>query len=255
MKKSLLLTLAPAAALCFAAVAAPAHADSGTSYQATLSSINGSGASGTFWMTLNGSTATIKERVSGLAPTFSGAAYPHVQHIHGGAMGTCPAASADTSGDGVISTTEGAAAYGAVLTTLSTSGDTSPAAATNLKTAGMGGSYNYSRTITLDAKTLSAIKGGTAVVVVHGLNPSTLSATAQAEKSDLVPSLPLAATSPAVCGKVVVSQMTSMPDGSVATGGGSTSGLQDEGLLAAGGAMLLGAGALVGARRRFAAQR
>lgn len=255
MKKSLLLTLAPAAALCFAAVAAPAHADGGTSYQATLKSVNGSGASGTFMMTLNGSSAVITERVSGLAATFSGAAYPHVQHIHGGAMGTCPTASADKNGDGVISTTEGGPAYGAVLTTLSTSGDTSPAAATNLKTAGMGGSYNYSRTIALDAQTVAAIKGGTAVVVVHGLDPSKLSAAAQKEKSDLVPSLPLAATSPTLCGAVAVSQMSGMPNGGVATGGGSTSGLQNEGLLAAGGVMLLGAGALVGARRRLAAQR
>lgn len=255
MKKSLLMALAPAAALCFVAAAAPAHADSGTSYQATLSSINGSGASGTFWVTLNGTSASVTEHVTGLAATFGGGAYPHVQHIHGDAKGVCPPASADTSGDGVISTTEGAASYGGILTTLSTSGDTSPAAGTNIKTAPGGAGYDYKRTITVDAKTVAALKAGTAVIVVHGLDPSTLSAAAQAEKSDLVPSLPLAATSPALCGKVVASQMTSMPTGGVATGGGSTSGVQDQGLLMAGGALLLGAGGLIGARRRFAAQR
>ncbi|MDQ2755960.1 MAG: CHRD domain-containing protein [Actinomycetota bacterium] len=255
MKKSLLFVLAPAAALCVVAVAAPAHADSGTSYQATLAAVNGSGASGTFTLSLNGNTATISEHVSGLAATFSGAAYPHVQHIHGGAKGVCPTVSADTSKDGVISTTEGAPSYGGILTTLSTSGDTSPAAGTNIKAAPSGASYDYSRTITVDSKTVASLKAGTAVIVVHGLNPTTLSAAAQAEKSDLVPSLPLAATSPTLCGKVLVSQMTGMPQGSVATGGGSTSGLQNEGLLAAGGAMLLGAGALMGARRRLTSQR
>ena len=255
MKKSLLFLLAPAAALSFAAAAAPAHADSGTSYQATLAAINGSGASGTVRLSLNGNAATISEHVNGLAASFMGAPYPHVQHIHGGAMGVCPTTSADTNKDGVISTTEGVPFYGAVITTLSTSGDTSPAAGTNLKAAPSGGSYEYSRTITLDSKTVDAIKGGTAVIVVHGLNPTTLSAAAQAEKSDLVPSLPLAATSPALCGKVVSSQMSGIPNGSVATGGGSTSGLQNEGFLAAGGVMLLGAGALMGARRRLTAKR
>ena len=47
-------------------------------------------------------------------------------------------------------------------------------------------------------------KANTGVIVVHGLDPTTLSAKAQAEKSDLVPSLPLAATSPALCGALVV---------------------------------------------------
>ena len=36
---------------------------------------------------------------------------------------------------------------------------------------------------------LSAIQANTGVIVVHGLDPATLSAKAQAEKSDLVPAL------------------------------------------------------------------
>jgi hypothetical protein len=82
-------------------------------------------------------------------------------------------------------------------------------------------------------------------VVVHGLDPATLSAKAQKEKSDLVPSLPLAATSPALCGV-----LSSMPSGGVATGTGSTSGVEDLGLLAAGGGLVALAGGLVAARRR-----
>jgi len=182
------------------------------------------------------------------------APFPHVQHIHGGAMGTCPTTAADKNGDGVISTTEGAPSYGPIVTTLHKSGDTSPAAGTNIKTAPSGASYSYSRTITLSTASVAALKGGTAVIVVHGDDPSTLSKQAQGEKSDLVPSLPLAATSPALCGKLVVSQMTSMPTGAVKTGGGSTSGIQDRDLYALSGGLLLAAGATVAARRRMSAQ-
>ena len=56
--------------------------------------------------------ATITEHATGLAETFNGKPYPHVQHIHIGAKGECPTMSADTNGDGVISTTEGGPFYG-----------------------------------------------------------------------------------------------------------------------------------------------
>jgi len=228
----------------------PAAAADGTNYQATLNPLNHSTGSGSLNLSLNGNEATITENVTGLAAKFGDAAFPHVQHIHGGAMGTCPTTSADKDGDGVISTTEGGPSYGPIVTTLHKTGDTSPAAGTNIKTAPSGASYSYSRTITLSAESLAALKGGTAVIVVHGLDPSTLSAKAQAAKSELVPSLPLAATSPALCGK-----LTSMASGGVATGGGSTSGIQDEGLYALSGALLLGAGATMAARRRLSRQR
>ena len=94
-------------------------------------------------ISLNGSQATITEHVTGLAATFGGKPYPHVQHIHIGAKGTCPTTSADTNGDGVISTTEGAPSYGGIGTTLSTSGDTSPAAGTTLTVAPSGASIDY----------------------------------------------------------------------------------------------------------------
>lgn len=56
---------------------------------------------------LTGSKATITEHVTGLAATFTGSPFPDVKHIHGGAKGTCPGATATTNHDGVISTTEG----------------------------------------------------------------------------------------------------------------------------------------------------
>ncbi len=254
-KKSLLLA-APIAALGLAALTMPgaASAAPATSYQAQLAALNHSSGSGTVMLALNGSQATITEHYSGLAATFGGKPYPHVQHIHIGAAGTCPTTAADANNDGVISTTEGAASYGAIGATLSTSGDTSPAAGTTLTVAPSGASYDYSRTITLDSKTLASLQAGTAVVVVHGLDPATLSKQAQGEKSDLVPSLPLAATSPALCGTLVASQMSAVPGGSASTGGGSTAGTQDAGLLGIGG-VLVAAGAVAGGvalRRRTA---
>jgi hypothetical protein len=89
---------------------------------------------------------------------------------------------------------------------------------------------------------------------VHGLDPATLSKTAQGEKSDLVPSLPLAATSPALCGVLAASQMSTIPGGAPDTGGGSTSGVEDAALLGVGGGLILAAGGAFAARRRFARQ-
>ena len=95
------------------------------------------------------------------------------------------------------------------------------------------------------------IRVGTAVIVVHGDDPSKLSKQAQGEKSNLVPSLPLAATAPALCGKLVNSQMSAMPSGGVNTGGGSTSGIEDQGLYLLGAGLLLAAGGTMVARRRL----
>src|SRR4051812_7126985 len=79
-------------------------------------------------------------------------------------------------------------------------GAPTPGAAPPLTPAPSGSSFVYRRTVTLDDRTAASIRNGTAVIVVHGLDPSTLPPAAQDEPSDLVPSLPLAATSPALCG-------------------------------------------------------
>lgn len=242
--------------LAFSASTASAQSsDSTTTYMATLNPLNHASGSGTLMLKLSGDQAVVTESVHGLATTFMNAPYPHVQHIHIGAMGTCPDTSADTNGDGVISTTEGAPSYGAIGTTLSVSGDTSPAAGTDVKIAPSGGSYSYSRTITLDDKTLSSIKDGKAVIVVHGLDPTTLSAQAQGEKSDLVPALPLAATSPALCGPLQVSQMTTVPGGGVNTGGGGTSGLQEPWMFVTAAGLAATAGGVLLLRQRTAGEK
>jgi hypothetical protein len=240
-------------ALPLLAAATPAFAaDGGQTYTANLAPVplNGqSSASATLTLSLNGDVATIHEQATGLAQTFMNAPFPHVQHIHGGAMGVCPSASADLNGDGLITTTEGQPEYGAIQTTLSTSGDTSPAAGTNVKTAPSGSSFTYDRTITLDAATVASIQKGIGVIVIHGLDPATAPKAATTEKSELVPSLPQAATAPALCGSLVSAA------GAPATGGGSTSGLEDGGLLALGGIGLAAAGGALAYRRRVTANR
>ena len=242
MNKTLRFLAVPTLALgALALSGGPASAADHT-YQSTLSQINGSSASGTITVDVTGNQAHAVLKVSGLAPTFNNAPYPHVQHIHGGAQGTCPAPSADKDGDGVVSTTEGAPSYGGIVTTLSTSGDTSPAAGLDLKLAGQGASYTVDRTFDLNAETKAALEAGTAVVVVHGLDPATLSPAGQAAKSDLVPSLPLAATSPALCGTLKAGQMK-MPAGGADTGVAQQAGGVDAGILALGGGMVLAAAA------------
>lgn len=256
MKKKAALLLVPAFALGMSAfAAAPAMAATGSTYQTTLDALNGSGASGSAMVTVSGDQATVHVEARGLAQTFNGSPYPHVQHIHINGMGMCPTPSADTDGDGVISTTEGHMAYGEIGTTLSASGATDASTALDVKVAGgSGGSFTYDRTFTLNAPTAASLKAGKAVIVVHGLDPAKLSKEAQAKKSDLTPDLPLAATSPALCGVVTASQMK-MPNGGAATGGGSTSTGPDAGLLALGGGLVLTAGGILIARRQVAVSR
>jgi LPXTG-motif cell wall-anchored protein len=256
MNKTLRFMAVPTLALgALALSGSPAMAaDHVESYQSTLKQLNGSAGSGTITLEVEGNQAHVVLNVSGMPATFMDAPYPHVQHIHGGAQGVCPDPSADKDGDQVISTTEGAPSYGGIVTTLSTSGDTSPAAGLDLKVAGQGAAYTVDRTFELNAETKAALEAGTAVVVVHGLDPATLSPAGAAAKSDLVPELPLAATSPALCGTLAAGQMK-MPAGGAATGIATDTGT-DTGALAIGGGLALIAlagGAYVVRRRNAAA--
>src|SRR5574341_1045555 len=156
------------AMLSLAAVPLTANAASPITYTAALSPLNRSGGSGTLTIKLTGRQAQVSEHFTGLAATYQGAPYPHVQHIHIGARHTCPPPSADTSGDGVVNTTEGQPFYGRIAATLTVSGDTSPAAALDLRTAPAGRDATYHRTITLDPATLASVRNNTAVIVVHG---------------------------------------------------------------------------------------
>lgn len=224
-----------------------------TTYTATLKPVPKNGqtkASGTLKLVLTGTKATITEHVSGLAATFTGKPFPHVQHIHGLAKGVCPTTATKTT-TGVITTQDAQPTYGTIQTTLSvTPGGTSAKTGTNTTIAPKGTSYTYSRTITLNATTMKAIQTHNAVIVVHGLTPSTAPKAATTMKSPLVPSLPLAATAPALCGALTASQMSAVPSGAPQTGGGSTAGVQDVTLFAVGGGLLVGGAGLLAVRRR-----
>jgi hypothetical protein len=197
-----------AVALGLALLGTPSASAAPVTYTANLAPVplNGGGsASGRFTLVLDGNQAVITEQVTGLASLFMNAPYPHVQHIHGGALGVCPAASRDSNNDKVLNTKEGEPDYGAIQTTLSVSGDTTPAAGTNVQIAPTGAAFSYSRTITLDQATITSITTGKAVIVVHGLDPATAAPAAGTSMSELVPTLPLAATSPVLCGTLTAS--------------------------------------------------
>ena len=254
MKKKVFLLAAPALGLGLVAMGAgPAMADHAAgSYSTTLNEINNSGASGDVWIDVAGSEATVTLTASGLAETFDDAPFPHVQHIHIGARGECPDTSADENEDGIISTTEGAPSYGDIGTTLSVGAeDTSPDAGLDLTVAPAGPTIEYKETFELNEETQDALADGTAVVVVPGLDPATQPESAL-EESDLVPELPLAATSPALCGALEV-----MPAGGADTGVVTTSNTTDGsagvGFLAVGGVLAAAAaGGIFVARRRAA---
>ncbi|MGH9044985.1 MAG: hypothetical protein ACRDVP_09180 [Acidimicrobiales bacterium] len=287
LKRQLRLPLAAAGAIALGigamslAGAGVASAAGPTTYQANLQPVAlntpAAAASGTLTLTLNGDQATVTEQVSGLGATiptdpttlaslgipagFAGMPFPHVQHIHINGADTCPTASADTNGDGVISTVEGQPAYGMIGTTLSTSGATDASTATDVTVAPSGASFTYNRTFTVNQATLSAIQASKAVIVVHGLNPSTAPAASLTTANSLNATLPgaskpvaLIATAPALCGVLTASQMSAVPSGAPSTGGGSTANVQDLGLFAAGGALVLGGSALLFARRRRSAR-
>ncbi|MFJ6001257.1 hypothetical protein [Arthrobacter sp. NPDC092385] len=244
MNKMRLLAVPALAIGAVALAGSPAIAADG-SYSSTLGQLNGTTGTGTVTLDVVGDQATINLQVSGLAQTFQGAPYPHVQHIHGGAAGVCPTAANDVNGDGIISVTESAAGYGGILATVTTSGPTTPAEALNLQLGGQGGTYAVQRSFTIDAATMAALENGTAVFNVHGLDPATTPATPEAfnAPSDLDPALPLGATSPALCGTLVRTQMGQMPSGGADTGAAVEPSSSWTGMIALGGGLVLAAAA------------
>jgi hypothetical protein len=211
--------IAPAVALGAMALAAgPAAAQDGV-WQANLAPANNSGTAGQAMIEIHGQQATVSMNVSGAAEIWMNAPFPHGQHIHIGGQGVCPGPTADANGDGVVSSPEGEPFAGAVSTSLTVQGDTSPASMVATDRFPGGGAYTYERTLTLDAATIQAIQAGTATVEVHGVDPNKLPAAAQNEMSPEAPGLPLAATLPAACGTLVASQIAGpMPGQAPETG-------------------------------------
>ncbi len=236
--------------IAMVAFALPAAAASGT-VQADLQPVAGNGVvgSGTAMVTVDGTTLTVDMAAAGLL-----ADQPHAAHIHFGADARheCPSLSDDTDQDGHLTTTEGGPAYGEIVVSLTKTGDTSPASglAVDRFDTAPGGEINYERgSIEVSPAVATEVQSGEAVVVVHGVDYNNDGKYSGDKKSDLNPALPTEATDPALCGVLAVSQMAAMPAGGVETGGGSTSGVENVGLLAAGGLALVGGAALLAHRR------
>ena len=234
---SIISLLVAALSLSLASVAFAQQ--SGQTYTAALNTLNNSGASGTATVTVNGDQATVNIQSSGLL-----AGAPHAQHIHVGGQNVCPPPSADTDGDGLISTPEGAPFYGGVQVSLTTTGDISPDsgfAVDRFPVADASGDVNYSRTFTLpDGVTAADLAGGS--IVQHGVDLNGSGAyDAAAGQSPAMPELPFETTIPAVCGELVAA---TMPD----TGGISPVLVAGIG----GAAMLFLGGTLLVVRRRDA---
>ncbi|MGY1826013.1 hypothetical protein [Blastococcus sp. SYSU DS0541] len=255
MRKALALPTVALAAAAFPLLAvstASAH-EGPHSYQADLGALNQSGVQGTGMVTLDGTTATVMIEASGLL-----AGAPHAQHFHIGAQGTCPTGAADENGDGFVSVTEGAPFYGAIGSSLTTTGDTGPdsgLAIDRFPTA-EGGSVSYERTFEVSEDVHQAFEDGTAVLVVHGVDQNGSGTYDGDVMSDLDPSLPMEATAPAACGTLAVAQMGAAPAGGAETGGGSTVGAEQQTAMGVGALALTGAAVAGGLayRRRQAEQ-
>jgi Cu/Zn superoxide dismutase len=188
--------------LATAAAATAGHNDGyGTTNAVTrLGELNKSDAKGTARVKLHGDKATVTVYAKGLL-----AKAPHAMHIHAGAKGTCPTMAADTNGDRIVSTTEGHHAYGHIVVSLTTRGDTSPASGLAVDRFPATSTVKYERTVTVSAGVAQQIRKNNAVIVVHGIDRNRNGAyDFSVGKSDLDPKLPLEATSPALCGALKV---------------------------------------------------
>ena len=132
--------------------------------------------------------------------------HPHAAHIHFGeqARHECPTLEDDENGDGHLNTTEGAPAYGPVMLSLTTEGDTSPASvlAIDRFDVATDGTINYERDGHFETAegVAEAIAAGEGVVVIHGVDYNEDGTYSGDVMSDLDPSLPTEATDPAMCG-------------------------------------------------------
>ena len=198
----------------------PVKPDKAVMLHAELAELNGSGASGEVTAEVRREKIKhIEVHADGLSPNA-----PHAQHIHYGkqALHECPTLALDANKDGRLSTVEGVPAYGPVVVSLNTKGDTTPASGLDVTRfpVSKGGSYEYERKnirFTSVAGTgyagpggagtakeiADAIRAGEGVVVIHGVDfNGNGSYDFGAGASELNPKLPAEATAPAACGRL-----------------------------------------------------
>ena len=169
---------------------------------ADLQTLNDSGASGHVHAEFKGHKAHVQIKARGLAKNL-----PHAQHLHFGAdaRNECPSVFDDANADHRLNVAEGVPAYGPILKSLTTSGDTSPKSglAVDRFPTTPKGIETYERTINFaPGAVLRAITSGKGVVVIHGVdhNGNGEYDFDGAGASELDPTLPAEATDPALCG-------------------------------------------------------
>ena len=258
------LAVAGLGGLVLAAPAAAAEGPGGTAYSATLTPLNGSTASGsaTVQVAEDGQSISVRIETAGMDLDV-----PHAQHLHGLFSGdlqedpsvstiqasACPTMeSGDTNGDGVLTTAEGAPAYGTVQMSLTTAGDTGPGSGVALDRFPTGTSIAYERSgIPLPPALSDELQN--MHVVVHGTDVDGNGEITNTDGvvSSLAPGMPVDATAPALCGT-----LTATSAGVVQTGAGGTATTNDgaDAAVLGLGAGLLVAGAGATAHRRRRAQ-
>lgn len=152
--------------------------------------------------TLPNGKVQVKVDAYGLMP-----GVPHAMHLHGvdgpATDQGCPGPSADANGDGHVTTVEGLPFYGGILTSLTTTGDVSPASALALgrfAVADASGHLSYSRTFSQASALANA---DTVQVVIHGIDLNGNGVyDFEAGPSSLTDAAPLEATIPVLCGGI-----------------------------------------------------
>ena len=249
--------LGMAALFAFAGPAAAADGSANADLKSVV--VNDVGGSGKAMVEISGTKLSFTLAAQGL---LQGA--PHAAHIHFGttARHECPTAAdnnaaaltGETKPEEHLTTTEGAPAYGEIVVSLTKTGDTSPDSGLAIDRFDTGGSFEYSRgDVQVSEDVAKAIVAGQSVVVVHGVDHDG-NGTYNVEgrgASDLKAEVPGEATDPALCGVLNASQMGAMPKGGVETGAGSTTGVENAGLIGVGALAAVGGVALL-VRRRFA---
>src|SRR3954454_17606742 len=151
-------------------------------------------------LSVKGNVATVTLDANGLLN-----AAPHAMHIHAGAAGRCPPASAAKLHDGhlAISTSNGAPFYGKPRVSLTTRGPTGPASILAFARYPATGKITYTRKIKLIPSALRYIKKNNAVIVVHGIDYNRNGLyDGSLEHSELDPAVQGETTAPALCGPI-----------------------------------------------------
>jgi serine/threonine protein kinase len=166
-------------------------------------------------MRLDGTTLTVTVDAHGLVDG------KHAMHIHAGARGVCPPASAAKRHNGhlAISTVDGVPFYGPPVTALTTKGDTSPKSILAFNRFLSGSAVRYTRKIELTDVVAANIRKQDAVVIVHGIDYDHDGAYGNVlDRSDLDRSLPGEITAPALCGQIVPAPPSSTSSDPTKTG-------------------------------------